>query len=134
MIKIQPKILFQGESFSPKLAEDKLNIVFSEKLEVNEIATRGRYKDKPLPYGSSVIEPPDNVFWNDRISWLCDFLTDKIEIIKSCGATSIELSVAYYYVDQCNCYLTKEEISKIFRLQIPLSFSVYEVNDLETVK
>ncbi|GAB3641287.1 hypothetical protein [Spirosoma arcticum] len=133
MIKITASIHFWGESFLPGKAEQLTGLVFTEQIEVGDTAKTGRYKNKPTPYGAASFNAPNEIEGPDRILWLAHQWSGRIELAKQCGAEEIHFWVGYFYDDQCNCDLSVEAIKAINALSIPYLFSVYQVDDLNTI-
>ena len=130
MIRITASIKFWGEAFQPGKTEQLTGMLFTGKNEVGDIAKTGRYKTQPTPYGAASFDAPNEIECTNRVLWLAQQWAGKIEIAKQCGADTIHFWVGYFYVDQCNCDLSVEEIKAINALSIPYLFSVYLVNDL----
>ncbi len=123
---IKPECLLYGENFSPKKLLNIKNIYFKTKNEVGDIAPIGRYKDKPLPYGSCTLMVPKHIDIKNRIEWMADFIYENIDSFKESGATDITFSICWSGL-QGNMELSVEELQKIAKLQIPLSMDyIYE--------
>lgn len=134
MVKIVASVEFFGENFSPAKAEQMTGIAFNNKKEVGELGNSGKYKNKPLPYGSSSLIAPGNIFDRERILWLTHTLNDKMDLIRNCGAEDIHFMISYFHTGQCNCELSQKEIKEISKLNIPFCFSTYEVDNIETIE
>ena len=134
MVRITATIEFWGSNFQPGQAEQLTGLLFTRKNEIGDIATSGRYKNQPLPYASASFGAPDTVAWPDRVLWLAQQWAGHIDLARQCGAEEIHFWVGYYYDTQCNCDLSVEEINAINALSIPYWFSVYQVDDLDTIK
>ena len=127
--EISVSILFQGETFSPKLAEEITGFDFEDKNEVGDIGTRGRYKGKAIPYGSAQITPPKHIEMHDRILWLAKALDGKVDQFQAMGSDEPYIYIGYFYKNQCNLSLSKEELAAIAKLNIEFCFSCYDVSD-----
>lgn len=127
--KISASILFQGEKFSPKKATEITGLNFSEMNEVGEIGKKGRYKNKPIPFGYGLLEAPATIPDDDRILWLANELSGKLEVLYGLGAGESRMYIGYFYINQCNCGLTKEELAAIAKLGIDFWFSCYDISD-----
>lgn len=131
MIRIAASVAFWGEAFQPGRAEELTGLVFTGKNEVGDITQTGRYKNQPLPYGWASFEPPAQAEW--KVLWLAQQWAGKIDLVRQCGAEDIHFMVDYLHDGQCNCSLSVEEISAINALSISYWFSVYQVDDLNTI-
>ena len=129
--KISVTINFSGEHFSPSRAEKETGLVLSKKNEAGEIGVRGKYKGIPIPYGSGNLEPPLTLENDAKILWLASTLESTISKFTQCGAEKPYLYVGYFYKDQCNLTLTKEELAAIAKLGIDFCFSCYENSEQE---
>ncbi len=127
--KISISILLQGEIFSPKEAEKSTGLHLSKKHEVGDIGKEGKYKNKPLPYGSAILEAPENIPMDEKFSWLMQSLEDTLEKLYKCGAGETRIYAGYFYKNQCNLTFTKEELNAIARLNIDLWLSCYDMPD-----
>jgi len=128
---ISVSINFSGEGFSPNKAEKVTGLIFSNKNEVGDIGVRGRYKGKPIPYGSGTLKVPQEISVNERILWLTSKLSGKVNELIVLGADEPHIYIGYFYKDQCNLTLTKNEISAIEALNLEFCFSCYDVSDSE---
>ena len=129
--KISVTIRFSGENFSPLQAEKKTGLALSKKNEAGEMGVRGKYKGLPIPYGSGNLEPPPTVENNAKILWLASALESTLNKFIQCGAEKPYLYVGYFYKDQCNLTLTKDELAAIAKLNIDFCFSCYENSEQE---
>jgi hypothetical protein len=128
-VEIFASIDASGENFSPKSWEKSANIVCTQKTEVGEIKTRGRYKDKPSPLGIGIYkfssgEPDSAVCAGDEAFWkriLCI-----VETARQLGADDIDLSMTVFYKGQCNFDFNTTSLAGIHRLGIPLLISCVE--------
>ena len=129
--KISVTINFSGEHFSPSRAEKETGLVLSKKSEAGEMGVRGKYKGLAIPYGSGNLEPPSTLENNAKILWLASTLESTLSKFIQCGAEKPYLYVGYFYKDQCNLTLTKEELAAIAKLGIDFCFSCYENSEQE---
>ena len=116
MVKIVAAIDIYGVEFEPIKASKQLGVIFNNITETGELGTKGRFKNKPIPYGSASIKPPIKTQDYNRITWLINFLMENIEVLKDLGGEDISISVAYYHDGQCNCELTLEELKGLAKL------------------
>lgn len=130
MIEFSPYLKMSGEDFSPSRFEKSTGMIFSEKIERGDIGVRGRWKDKPIPYGMGVLEVPNTVPKGERFSWLLGAAVPHSEQFSSQGAEII-LHLCVAYKNQCNMEFTPEEILKIGKLGANFTISCYEDDDLK---
>jgi hypothetical protein len=124
MVEMFPSIEIYGESYSPALVEKDTIIKFSYKNEKGDIGKRGKYKEKPLPYGSSSIKPPSNLIdENEKLLWLIDILKKHKEKILKCGATDMTFHIAINYQFQCNFDFKPIFLKEIGELNIPFTIT-----------
>ena len=130
MVKLSASCVLSGDSFSPRLAEQRTGLRFTETNEPGEIGIRGRYKGQPRPYGMAILEAPfDNVTRPKSImpeEWIVDTITLCIAELRACGASSIYLNLVVAWKDQCNLGFGSTFLSKLGQLNIDLALSCYE--------
>jgi hypothetical protein len=126
MVRFKYSCHFWGEKFSPKLASQKTKLFFDEAEEVGKIGKVGRYRNKPQPYGASVIRVPDNVENDKKIEWLAKQIKPNLSAIRKCGATDIYVDVAVYHDGQCNFEFDPPEMKLLSDLDLSFAISVYE--------
>jgi len=132
MVKLFPRITLSGDNFSPKRVDNDSCSFFSNKKEKGDIATTGRYKGKPLPYGSAVIASPENITGeNEKILWVIEKYLNHKEKILNCGAEDIVFHIDVNYIDQCNLAFDPEIIKKISDLNISLTITCWESDCFE---
>jgi len=127
--KIDASVEFWGEKFSPTHAEECTGLTFDQKNEVGEPGHTGRYKGQPKPFGAARLKAPTSLPDSDKILWLANVVMGKIERLAECGLEDAHFSVAYYYQDQCNCSLSKEESRAIADVGVDFWFSCYGVTE-----
>jgi hypothetical protein len=115
------RCLVQGARFSPATAERISGVGLSDKNEPGAIGNVGRYKDKPIPYGSATLEshPPVD------LDTLLDTLSRCIQAFRDAGAEDITLHCDFFYRGQCNLELSLAQITCLSKLQIPITISCY---------
>ena len=132
MIKIIAAYLkFDGENYSPQSIENKVGKIFSKKNKVGELGTRGKYRDKPLPYGSGTIyfshEELDNITDEDLLSTSSDTfiqVKENIQLLKmNSDFSKFHLQIAYD--NQCNMDFSPSLLKAISNLEIDLTISCY---------
>ncbi|MBE9040601.1 hypothetical protein IQ235_07365 [Oscillatoriales cyanobacterium LEGE 11467] len=123
--RISAIVKFSGKEFLPKKAEEQTGLTFWEKNEPNYVIETGRQKGKLIPHGYASLEAPDEIEDDDKILWLARTLKDKMKIIEECGMEDAVFYIGYFYADQCNCTLTKEELKALADVGINFWFSCY---------
>jgi hypothetical protein len=124
MVREKVRIVVYGENFYPSKISSIIDVHFENEISPGDIGRIGRYKGKPIPYGSASINAPNGII--NPIRWILHNIKDKIQIIRNYGGDDIQLNVAYYYNAQCNCELGLDEIALLSEMKIPFVFSVYE--------
>ena len=131
----QVSLSIYGERFSPSSIKESSGLKFKDKNEVGDIGKLGRYKGKPIPYGSASIyvekifpieESEDGELIPDNFIKLVE---DNISNFKAAGATDIELRLSIFWKDQCNYDFSPKLIKRIGNLDIPFLVSCYEDDD-----
>jgi hypothetical protein len=131
--KIMPwQITFnaKGESFTPS----KIVFPFSKANDAGEIGKSGYYKDRPIPYGSIVIEVPKEVPNEERLSYIVNLAQPLIPEIAKVGATDWSLDISRYYLTQCNEEYSANELKLLASMNCPLTYSAYKVTEDEFVE
>ena len=119
-----------GDTFSPSAAEEVTGLALLDKREPGHIGQRGRYRDKPVPYGVASLDAPTNVPPADKLSWVIDRALPHIEALREMGADHSEVWIVEHFDGQANMYYTPEELAKLAQLGLPLCVSGYEVEQL----
>jgi hypothetical protein len=129
--EISVSVNFCGNKFSPHKAEEVTGLALSNKIEFGDIALSGKYKGKPVPYGSRTLKVPQEINMHERILWLTNALSDKVNTLRKLGADEPHIYIGYFYKEQCNLTLTKREIAAIAKLDLEFCFSCYDISDGE---
>ena len=117
----------KGNQFRPS----DIDFAFSKAIDTGTIGKNGYYLNKPIPYGSIVIEVPREIPNAERISYLVKLVQPLIPEIKQAGATEWYLDIARYYSNQCNEDYSSEEMALMASLNCPLYYSAYKVSEEE---
>jgi hypothetical protein len=127
MLNIYVACNLWGETFSPKEVEREVEIAFERKNEPGDIASSGRYRDKPLPYGSATLVVREGGERGVLIPFeSIRFLGKNLDRFKKAGATDIVLDVVVAYGGQCNLEMSAKLLNALASLHIPLTISCYE--------
>ena len=129
--ELRLSVLLRGANFSPIEAEDVTGLRLSDKLECGEISPIGRYRDKPVPYGTAQLQVPDEIPYDDRLIWIVKALEENLKKLYDCGAEETQIYAGYFYKDQCNFGFSKDELSAIAELNIDFDISCYDISDDE---
>jgi len=127
MVRYTATLRVFGETFSPILAERRTGISFTSRNEPGEIATVGRHKGQPLPYGSGELiyantGPEPSV----SLSQLLDAATILIPACRDASATSSVLHLDVAFEEQCNIEMSAEFLGRVAALGLPLTISCFE--------
>src|SRR5947209_985184 len=116
MIWIESNCLLYGARYSPSLAEQMSGLAFSERNEVGEIGSYGKYKGLPTPYGSSTLKTPPRVAKEspyDGIEWLAQAIIKHRPSFEAAGAEDITISAAVYHDGQCNMEFSQKLLTAL---------------------
>ena len=125
MTKLQVTLELQGDAFSPSAAERLTGLALVRKVEPDQIGERGRYRNKPTPYGAAALEAPDALPERDKLNWLLDTAMVAVGALRELGAISIGVSATYAHDGQCNLEYSPAELEKLSALGLPFSVSCY---------
>jgi len=131
--ELRLSVLLRGEKFSPKEAEKVTGLNLQDKLEVGAIAPRGRFRGKPVPYGSAQLEVPDNIPYGERLLWIIEVLGKHLSSFYSMGAETTRIYAGYFYKDQCNFGFGKDELQALAKLNIDFDISCYDITEDEEI-
>ncbi|TAL69808.1 MAG: hypothetical protein EPN82_04080 [Bacteroidetes bacterium] len=128
MVRAKVSCNLIGEKFSPGKLEKKIKYIFNDKIEVGDIGLKGRYKDKPIPYGSVEIYPPEELRYEHEIAqldWIIEFLEkNKVQISKS-NIDDIKIMVSIFYETQCDMSFDSELLKRIGDLKLDLNICCF---------
>ncbi|MDY6937918.1 MAG: hypothetical protein SWY16_09645 [Cyanobacteriota bacterium] len=82
-------------------------------LKPGYIIKTGRRIGEEIPYGFASLKCSEEIEDDDKILWLARTLKDKMIILEECGMEDTYFYIGYFYKDQCNCTLTKEELKAL---------------------
>lgn len=119
-----------GEAFAPSLVPFN----FSEQQDPGDIGTTGKFKGRPLPYGSASYRVPADVENADRIKHLVAVVKPLLAAIREAGATEWHVSIGRVFDGQCNEEYSQEELLLIASLQCGLVYSAYESSENEEMQ
>lgn len=113
-----------GTQFRPS----EIAYPFTSSTEPGTIGIKGRYRDKPVPYGSIIIEVPRQIPNNKRIEYIVRTVLPLMPDLKRAGATEWYLNIGRFYSSQCNEAFSTEELKLLASLDCPLQYSAYKVS------
>ncbi len=138
MTKAFPHIALCGDTFSPAKAEHLTGLRFSQKHEPGQIATWGRFKGKPYPFGAATLVSPKGLSASQALAWLLDAVEPHVETLKQLGADDNAFHITYAYESQCNLEFEPNLLARLaqpgFRLTITCYQSDSEFVNLEGEK
>ncbi|HEX2094161.1 MAG TPA: hypothetical protein VHG28_17290 [Longimicrobiaceae bacterium] len=123
MIVEEPYLQLLGKSFSPALAERQTGLSFTERNEVGELGTRGKYEGIPLPFGSATLQAPPEVDPSERLDWILDSVLPHAEALRNLGGMEGWLHSTFYFDAQCNLAYPPGQLQKLSQLGIPYTVS-----------
>lgn len=112
----------RGQKFYPSKLQKISTTIIRKSYDPGDIGTIGKYRDKPIPYGWCSITVPDQIENENKISWLADFLYKHMNYLKELGVEDLTFEILWSGV-QGNMELSVEELTKIHRLNLPLSMT-----------
>ena len=127
-------VSFYGEDFNPIILEKALRISLDEKLKKGDIGTIGRYKEKPIEFGSAVLYTPqlyNNSSSNSKILWFLNKIEKIYNQIDSFHLEKINLHIEDAYENQFNFELDSSILARISKLKINLCVSAYQKQEKE---
>jgi hypothetical protein len=116
-----------GEDFRPS----QVPFSFTEQHDPGIMGTSGRYRGKPLPYGSASYVVPPSIRNADRIKHVVETIEPVLPAIRKAGATDWHISIGRYYYGQCNEGYSLEELKMITRLGCGFIYSAHPVSEDE---
>ena len=120
-----------GEDFAPGVVERETGIVFKRKNEVGDIASIGRYRNQPRPYGSGTLVLRERGETGEMIPLEgLRLVGTLLEHFERAGGTDITIDVVVAYGNQCNLEISPECLKILGDLGLPLTISCYEEETL----
>jgi hypothetical protein len=111
--------LLMGEAFSPAHLANLTSLLLTTQTEPGSIGTIGRYKGKPVPDGSAMLEGTD-------LETVVTALHQHFDILRQVGVTDINLTVTLAYTNQCNWEFAPEPLRLLGEMGITLGVTCYE--------
>ena len=132
MIHAIARLFVEGDQFSPAEAETLAGFRFTQKSERGVLATTGRYKGRPLPYGWAELEataPGDFLMTVDGPFFEAAEALTRAALTQ--GEVDVRLHVDVEHDDQCHLELAPGVLAAVSRLGVPLTMSCYEKGEKE---
>jgi hypothetical protein len=127
MIHIIARLFVEGDQFSPAEAETMAGFRFTQKSERGELATTGRYKGQPLPYGWAELEAAaPGHFLTTADGPFFEAAEALTRAAQTQGEVAVRLHVDVEYVAQCNLEFAPSILAAVSRLGVPLTMTCYE--------
>ena len=119
--------LLTGHNFSPQKLTKLARVEFYNPSEKGEISI---ITGKKWKYGGAILNSLPGKEYID-LDTLLTFLEEHGKLMKECGVEDIDVTLNMAYRNQCNWFLTVEQIKRLAQLNIPLSLTSYEDDSLE---
>jgi hypothetical protein len=110
-----------GDCYKPST----IPFAFARQNDVGDIATIGRFRGQPAPYGSPEVEVSDNLPWAEKIPTLVATVLPLLPKMKEAGADDFYVSAGYFYGTQCNLEFSSKELALLASLDCPFCPSCY---------
>jgi hypothetical protein len=119
--------LASGPRFSPTAVEASTHVKFTRKNEPGETANTGRYRGKPLPYGSGdIVDDQSGMALLDARSPLVAQAAAVIDECRAHGATSLQMHLDVQYSGQCNLEMRPRLLLALAGMQVEFTISCFE--------
>ena len=119
--------ILTGNNFSPQKLTKLVGIEFEGTHERGDINTRNDKKWQHGGAGLNSLPGKENI----DLDTLLTLLENHSEAMKECGVEDIDVTLNMAYRNQCNWYLTAEEIKRLAQLNLSLGLTSYEDDSLE---
>lgn len=122
---IETECELTGQEFRPSMLPDKISdIQLRNAIDPGDLGTLGRYKDKPLPYGSCIVVTPTEVKPEKRIEWIADYVKKHKQIFIDSGATDFHIQITWTGI-QGNMEFNVKELEKLADLKVPVNMNYF---------
>lgn len=115
-------------AFGTQFRPSQIDYPFTTSMDPGTIGNEGRYRGKPIPYGSIVINVPRQIPNNKRIEYLVRTVLPLMAELKLAGATDWYINIGRFYSGQCNEAFSTEELKLLASMDCPLHYSAYKVS------
>ena len=122
-------INMSGTTFSPSEAKRRTELPLVRTNEPGETGERGRYKNKPTPFGGASLDAPDETPDEAKLAHLLDSVLPHAGTLRQLGVEEMVVYVGYFWRDQCNLSFQPEDLSRLAALGVPFWISCYEDSD-----
>lgn len=124
--KLRIGLVVVGATFNPESLPKVAAWSLASSNKPGDLGSVGRYRAKPLPYGSATLTPIKSSVVDIDEAEVCQFLTEvprNLEAIRNAGGEDIHLDIAITYRDQCNFEISPSALSLLAQLNLPISVS-----------
>ena len=126
MVKIRASCEIIGDQFSPTIFASISHVLLKNAHDPGEIGKEGRFKGKPIPYGSASIAVSEIA----EEDWAR--FDDLISVLETCGsalwqagADDVTLRCSLFHDGQCNFEFSRKQLARIAALKVDLAISSY---------
>jgi hypothetical protein len=124
--KLRIALVVVGATFSPGSLPNVGAWMLASSNKPGDLGSVGRYRAKPLPYGSATLTPTKaSVVDFDEVE-VSQFLAEvprNLEAIRNAGGEDIHLDIAITYRDQCNFEISPTALDLLGKLGLTVSVS-----------
>ena len=118
-------IVFAGPRFRPQVLKEKGNLALEVVAEAGEMATKGRYKGRPSPYGLALLKvsagTADDI--NPLLNETLNRLMELQPLLVESGVEEITLDLEHYVKTEGQIKMDKDLVRKISALNANIDFS-----------
>lgn len=112
-----------GEDFSPNRIEKLIDVKFNKKSEKGEIQKKGKFFNKPIPYGFADIVLEDTNY-EELLNKVIKFLSSHFNILKSNGVKDILLTLTIIDNGEINMEFKNDVLSLMVKMDVSFSISI----------
>lgn len=119
------EIVFEGSQFRPQVLKEKGGLPLEVVAEFGAVATKGRYKGQPSPYGLALLKvsaaATDDI--NPLLSETLNRLMELQPLLAESGVEEITLDLEHYAKTDVQIKMDKDLVRKISALNANIDFS-----------
>jgi len=120
----------EGDNFDPYKLEEKLGLSLAYKVKAGEIGKKGRFKDKPYPFGFGYLKPTSKeAHENNQLEEIVNLIKESHIQVGAYGIEDLHVRVNINYDSQCNLEFGPLVLEELGRRNIPLLVSCYKVEE-----
>jgi len=124
--KLRIALVVVGATFDPEYLPNVTEWMLASSNRPGDLGSVGRYRAKPLPYGSATLTPIKSSVMEFDETEVCQFLAGiarNLETIRNAGGEDIHLDIAVTYRDQCNFEIGPTALGLLGKLGLTVSVS-----------